>query len=1551
MGGSTNSLDSLSSPSPSPPPMNKAEGSVSKLTSTKQKPTEPAAGLDSDSELSELTEEEQDEKQKHKLKQKKFELNSLNPDASSSGVRRGGAGFPVRGGPRRGGRRKRGTLVPAPMWGWAMYPTAQDADTGPADDVEDEDQDETSNVHISPTPISAPNPLDVLTSAALDADDAPSPFSRSKPEGQELEGEDKSGDSSEAKGVTVVVGDIDALNSMTAKKHTVLLSNGKSSIASSRAQTPDSIASSRPSPPQLIPLVAPAPVSRITAAPSTTEDEDDNTEPEEEDELVPDEQPKPLIPSKSRSKPNLRIDASAPLPSNVTVFANSHSSSPQLPPLSAGSIKSPITPSNIPVTAANSRSKSSRGGRGRGRGRGRARTRGARANALSDVASVDIVGDPVDSTNIPNDLSLDKDNTMDVDVDGPTDVAPQNTRLASLMKVTTSEDEIMEPEETTVLADANKVVAEPDADISDKSDAEPEPDIELDADPELEVEGELASDASDGEDEKEDEIDDEGEDEKDDPDELEVDEEKEEDDKEEEDKDDEDKEASDKDDGEKDIDDDDHSEVNLEDEEEESDLQPAHRVEALDMLAVIELKFAMLRERLYIEKMEELAWEESLVSSGEHPEMIYIQSELLLRKNKRLELAERKCTFEVANITKRRRLDEDATWSSWKLQKDELQTDMIAENNRKRRKLERNRRSLDRPQPARRIPFPPNSDYLPPAPTLRQVVESFPFSNSDQIIHNFRNSSPRKAQTRKEPQVNGSHRRHIRVDGIVSHGMNTQATSGLSVAYPKLSTLSSSEAQGDLESLLSVTGARRTGSGLASMNSMGVAMNMNVNIGMNMDMNMGINPVYEQGIHGLSTLGVNHVPHGHVYASVSGTTNGPNPIGNRDRFGPGLSSSSTHGGPGPSRQIVPGNLTSPRPAMGPSQPGLSMAHGHESQFAMSAFPVPLQMGGGGSGDSLPPSFGSNRQLGTTGPRPGSGAGLRSVAIGLERDKEMRSVPTGSGGGGRSYHPAQSHHPLSGPPSGANSAFPEVERQPDGSVIMIPSASSSSHGGHARQLSSSSHFGPLGPGVGGDESLTASSRRRSPSPIGPSVGITPNSTKGNVQWMGAGMGMAGFGPAHQPWEEEERERDRIGHRDVRDMRGHERERERDRERDRDQHMAYQQRQSQQEKQQARPQSTGPITNAPPSHVHSHPSQAPHHHHHVRPHHHHIVHHHHGSSAGPHNTSPTGMRGPSLSPRMSRGEMLSERDRENGTSRAMHHHPHPEAVNSRPGQVVAPASSHPLTNRIEDGMPPDYRERERDGRRLSGGRPPSITPSRVTDERERGRDLERLNRDHRAGNMSFATGSNSQTPQHNGLGTSSRPTSWNAVGRDDLYRPESVHSPPNRFPSSNTSSSSPVHPIGAILPVSSTSLPSAAKSPSRTRALPPRAGSPTVVSLVKESPEQHMRSPSRNRELPPLTAPHDPNNSSYDNPGPKIVRGASPPSTPQTIGAVLVPGESRSPIVLEDNVKNGATTKHMVASPLSTLQNPINQKSSDDPLENLAQKRAVVAQVVMEEGQLR
>ncbi|KAI0717882.1 hypothetical protein C8T65DRAFT_104890 [Cerioporus squamosus] len=199
----------------------------------------------------------------------------------------------------------------------------------------------------------------------------------------------------------------------------------------------------------------------------------------------------------------------------------------------------------------------------------------------------------------------------------------------------------------------------------------------------------------------------------------------------------------------------------------DSDMQPAHRAEALDVLAAIELKFALLRERLYVEKMDSLAWEEGLIADGTHPELLHLHAELSNRRDKRLELAARRRDYEVENVRKRRRLDEAGAWSTWKNDRDELQKTMIAETNGKKRRLERERRLIERPPPTRRFPIPLHE--VPPAPTLREIVKNSPFGVPDSA------SSLGKRSRKKEP------------------------SSHVPLAYPTLEPLSRHEVIQDLE--------------------------------------------------------------------------------------------------------------------------------------------------------------------------------------------------------------------------------------------------------------------------------------------------------------------------------------------------------------------------------------------------------------------------------------------------------------------------------------------------------------------------------------------------------------------------------------------------------------------------------------------------------------------------------------------------------------------------------------------------------------------------------
>jgi hypothetical protein len=53
------------------------------------------------------------------------------------------------------------------------------------------------------------------------------------------------------------------------------------------------------------------------------------------------------------------------------------------------------------------------------------------------------------------------------------------------------------------------------------------------------------------------------------------------------------------------------------------------------------------------------------VRLGSHPELLHLHSELSRRRDKRIELAARRRSYDIANILKRRRAEESAVWSWW----------------------------------------------------------------------------------------------------------------------------------------------------------------------------------------------------------------------------------------------------------------------------------------------------------------------------------------------------------------------------------------------------------------------------------------------------------------------------------------------------------------------------------------------------------------------------------------------------------------------------------------------------------------------------------------------------------------------------------------------------------------------------------------------------------------------------------------------------------------------------------------------------------------------
>lgn len=601
MAGSTISLDSLSSPSPSPSPPPESSKPAAEPTS---------AGLDDDSELSELTEEEQEA-------EKRNEHENTPSDRRNHASRRG-----LRPS-RRGGRRKRSSIVPAPMWGWAETKSSnvveeeeEEEMAGPPRAMEEEEDDEEPAEEEDGESVVTTHPP--RTGGSKKAAQAPALGDRLEEEGRGQgmlvdradEEEDMSGDEGPPPRVVRRV----------RRSTRVSRPREDAESGSSNDEARPSEKNGRTRQDEDVDDDA----SDADAAPARLDAGSEN-ETESEDEESKGQNP--VVPSgvlispalvSTASFANPDVDVTAPPPQDVAPLAAA---------AAASSIMAGSTVIARPSPTPSSSSSAS----------------GSPASSRSPS--------PAPSAKVPAERAAEAEDSS---------IRPRRESKAKL------------------------VPAEKNAEIPTPKDKEP-PALDMDVDP-PENDPEQDPDRS---------VEDVEADEPTPDDDLEV--------------------------------------------ELESDLQPAHRAEALDVLATIELKFALLRERVYVEKMEGLAWEEALVGegmlsmismllhlstpfldhTGSHPELLHLQRELLKRRDKRIELATRKRSYEIANVTKRRRMDEDATWSWWKvspltcdivhrndvynlqLARDELQTDMISETNRKRRRLERERRAMERPQPGR----------------------------------------------------------------------------------------------------------------------------------------------------------------------------------------------------------------------------------------------------------------------------------------------------------------------------------------------------------------------------------------------------------------------------------------------------------------------------------------------------------------------------------------------------------------------------------------------------------------------------------------------------------------------------------------------------------------------------------------------------------------------------------------------------------------------------------------------------------------------------------
>jgi hypothetical protein len=160
-------------------------------------------------------------------------------------------------------------------------------------------------------------------------------------------------------------------------------------------------------------------------------------------------------------------------------------------------------------------------------------------------------------------------------------------------------------------------------------------------------------------------------------------------------------------------DDDDEKDVGLEtpvqeleeavaDEDPSTDEAALRRQEAIDALTKIEIGFAVLRDKLYVERMEEISKEGEMILDGSHPDLIYLTNFIEARRERRLKLVDLWFAQQQKQYERVARVEEAATWNNWRNEVVQLRQQQLDEASRKRRKLDREKRSLDGPRPARR---------------------------------------------------------------------------------------------------------------------------------------------------------------------------------------------------------------------------------------------------------------------------------------------------------------------------------------------------------------------------------------------------------------------------------------------------------------------------------------------------------------------------------------------------------------------------------------------------------------------------------------------------------------------------------------------------------------------------------------------------------------------------------------------------------------------------------------------------------------------------------
>ncbi|WFD00479.1 NAPDH-dependent diflavin reductase [Malassezia yamatoensis] len=146
------------------------------------------------------------------------------------------------------------------------------------------------------------------------------------------------------------------------------------------------------------------------------------------------------------------------------------------------------------------------------------------------------------------------------------------------------------------------------------------------------------------------------------------------------------------------------------------------RQEAVYLLTKIEIGFAMLRDRLYKERMDELEKESEMIHQGTHPELQLLHFIIDARRSRRASLLQIWLREEHKERDRWAKVEEDIAWIHWRDEAANARRKLLHDSMRKRRRLDREKRFLDTPQPVRR-PQPFQAELVRKLPVYSQRTQ------------------------------------------------------------------------------------------------------------------------------------------------------------------------------------------------------------------------------------------------------------------------------------------------------------------------------------------------------------------------------------------------------------------------------------------------------------------------------------------------------------------------------------------------------------------------------------------------------------------------------------------------------------------------------------------------------------------------------------------------------------------------------------------------------------------------------------------------------------